>query len=64
MKKDQRNPSDDEEKRLLKILLRSYNDELKTFKQTDHDISTVHTSTTIRFIPSQLNFSEQYVLFN
>jgi hypothetical protein len=40
-------------------LLTSYDDELKIDQQIDNEISIIDTSTSIRFIPDLLHFSEQ-----
>ncbi|CAF1175327.1 unnamed protein product [Rotaria sp. Silwood1] len=55
------NINDNEEKELLTALLTSYDDEIETIKKIDNEIPIITTSTSIRFIPSLLNFAEQSI---
>jgi hypothetical protein len=59
LKNIEENTNDNEEKELVMALLTSYDDELKIDQQIDNEISIIDTSTSIRFIPDLLHFSEQ-----
>jgi hypothetical protein len=59
LKNIEENINDNEEKELVMALLTSYDDELKIDQQIDNEISIIDTSTSIRFIPDLLHFSEQ-----
>ena len=53
------NINDNEEKELVMALLSSYSKELITNEIILDEVPTTHTSTSIRFIPRTLDFTEQ-----